>query len=228
MLWKPSEGRDHCSWGFLKGFRTFGQIAGGQRRWGRTLQAEGNPGGLRTQPSSRQLPGLQPGDSLVSGSGEGLYKEEVHAPLDFQVQLVISKVASRCICILHPWMKSHTFRKAQYLPSLMTSHVLLLTSLSILWRALRGGMGKGYFNHLKMASMNATRKYACSGEKVVAWAILTTSSTRSLMAVMPSTTSKGTSVVYHARVEIWGIAWKRLKNGRHVCPGRHGRAIGNR
>ena len=55
MLWKPSKGRDHCSWGFLKGFRTFGQIAGGERRWGRTLQAEGNPGGLRTQTSSRQL-----------------------------------------------------------------------------------------------------------------------------------------------------------------------------
>lgn len=112
--------------------------------------------GLR--PPAGNWPGLQPGDSLVSGSGEGLYKEEVHALLDFQVQLVISKVASRCICILHPWMKSHTFRKARYLPSLMTSHVLLLTSLSILWRALRGGMGKGYFNHLKTASINATRK----------------------------------------------------------------------
>ena len=82
----------------------------------------------------------------------GLYKEEVNVPLDFQVQLVISKVASRCICMLPPWMKSHTFRKTQYLPSLMTSHVLLLISLSILWRALRGGMGKDYFNHLKTAS----------------------------------------------------------------------------
>lgn len=39
------------------------------------------------------------------------------------------------------------------------------------------------------------------GEEGV-WEILTTSSTKSLMAVMPSTKSKGTRVVYHARVVI--------------------------
>jgi len=35
------------------------------------------------------------------------------------------------------------------------------------------------------------------------------SSTRSLTAVIPSTKSKGTSVVYHDRVVIWGIDYKR-------------------
>lgn len=60
------------------------------------------------------------------------------------------------------------------------------------------------------------------GKKKVAWEILTTSSTRSLMAVMPSTKSRGTSVVYHARVEIWGIAWKKRKSVRtHTSPQKH-------
>lgn len=39
--------------------------------------------------------------------------------------------------------------------------------------------------------------------------LLTMSSTRSLTAVIPSTKSKGTSVVYHDRVLIWGIAYQR-------------------
>lgn len=47
------------------------------------------------------------------------------------------------------------------------------------------------------------------------------------MAVTPSTTSKGTSVVYHARVEIWGITWKEIEKWQtHVCLGRHSRATG--
>lgn len=39
--------------------------------------------------------------------------------------------------------------------------------------------------------------------------VLTMSSTRSLTAVIPSTKSKGTSVVYHDKVLIWGIDYKR-------------------
>lgn len=36
---------------------------------------------------------------------------------------------------------------------------------------------------------------------------LTRSSTRSLMAVMPKTSTNGTRVVYHGSVEIWGMIW---------------------
>lgn len=50
---------------------------------------------------------------------------------------------------------------------------------------------------------NWKNKLAAQGKKVAwEWEVLTTSSTRSLMAVMPSTISKGTRVVYHARVVI--------------------------
>ena len=41
------------------------------------------------------------------------------------------------------------------------------------------------------------------------------------MAVIPSTTSKGTRVVYHARVEISGIACKKYKEDT-CAPVRHG------